>query len=160
MENISMKYELDEIDFEIMDELKADAAKTRKQLAKKLGLPLTTVHNRIEKMEKNGVIKGYTAIIDRKKTGRGIGAYIDATVNYISPDFSQQDIARKILLMSEVDEVSIVTGEKDLLIKVHVASTDDLNEFITKKLRSIKGIDKTSTSAILQDLDKREIRRH
>ncbi|MFH0971984.1 MAG: Lrp/AsnC family transcriptional regulator [Candidatus Micrarchaeota archaeon] len=151
--------ELDERDFEILTELEGDASKTRKQIAKKLQLPLTTVHNRIGKMEKSGVIRGYSAIVDKKKIGKGVGAFVDVTVNYISPDFSQQDIARRIMGMPEVEEVAIVTGGKDLQIKVHVSSTDELNEFITRKLRSIKGIDKTSTSVILQEIGRNKQRR-
>jgi len=154
MENISMKNQLDLTDFQIIAELEADADRTKKKIARALRLPLTTVHNRIEKLRAMGVIRGLRAIIDRKKTGKGIGAVIDVTVSYPTPDFSQQEIARRIAALAEVEEVTIVTGGKDLIIKAYVGSTDELNEFLTKKLRAIKGVDKTNTAVILQEIEK------
>ncbi len=152
MEIISMKYAMDLTDAELVRELEADGAITRKKLARKLRLPLTTVHNRIKRMEREGIIKGYRAIIDKKKIGKGIGAFIDVNVNYIFPDFSQQEIAKKIASMEEVEDVAIITGSTDLQIKAFVSSTDELNEFLTKKLRAIKGVDKTNTAVILQEM--------
>lgn len=154
MENNSMKNILDLTDFRILGELEENSGRTKKQLAKLLALPLTTVHNRIAKMESMGVIRGYRAIVDKKKAGKGIGALIDVTVSYPTPDFSQQEIARRIATHPEVAEVTIVTGGKDLIIKAYVGSTEELNEFLTKKLRAIKGIDKTNTAVILQEIEK------
>ncbi|MFH1750853.1 MAG: Lrp/AsnC family transcriptional regulator [Candidatus Micrarchaeota archaeon] len=147
---------LDEKDLCIIAELERDSGRTRWRLAKKLGLPLTTVHNRISKLEKMGVIRRYRAVIDKGKVGKSVGAIIDVSVNYLTPDFSQQEIARKIAALPEVDEVAIVTGGTDLIIKAHVSSTDELNEFLTKKLRAIKGIDKTNTAVILQEMEGKE----
>jgi Lrp/AsnC family transcriptional regulator, leucine-responsive regulatory protein len=156
MENISMKYEPDGIDLDILAELEENSGQTRKQIAKTLRLPLTTVHNRIEKMEKNGIIRGYRAIVDKKKLGKGVAAFIDITVNYLSPTFSQQEIARKIAAMKDVEDVSIVTGTNDLRVKAYFGSTSDMNEFVTGKLRGIAGIDKTNTTVILQEMDRRQ----
>jgi DNA-binding Lrp family transcriptional regulator len=158
MENISMKNQLDLTDFRILTELEENSGRTKKQLAKLLSLPLTTIHNRIAKMEAMGVIRGYRAIIDKKKTGKGIGAFIDVTVNYPTPDFSQQEIAKRIASLPEVADVTIVTGGTDLKIKAYVGSTEELNEFLTKKLRAIKGVDKTNTAVILQEIDRQRQR--
>ncbi len=151
-----MKYEPDEIDFKILAELEENSGQTRKQIAKTLHLPLTTVHNRIEKMEKNGVIRSYQAVVNRKKLGKEVAAYIDITVDYLTPNFSQQEIARKIASLKDVEEVAIVTGTTDLRIKAYFSSTQEMNEFVTGKLRGIAGIDKTNTTVILQEMDKRQ----
>ncbi|MBW2963913.1 Lrp/AsnC family transcriptional regulator, partial [Candidatus Woesearchaeota archaeon] len=73
---------LDKKDLRILDELKADAKLTTGQIAKKLNIPVTTVHNRIKKLEKLGVVEGYTAKVDYKKLGKPITAYIMMTVMY------------------------------------------------------------------------------
>ncbi|MFH1257616.1 MAG: Lrp/AsnC family transcriptional regulator [Candidatus Micrarchaeota archaeon] len=149
-----MKFELDETDLRLISELESDASITKKKLARKLNIPLTTIHNRIRKMEITGVIRGYRAAIDKKKIGKGVAAFVDITVSYVSPDFSQQEIGKRLAAMPEVDEVAIVTGGTDLQLKVYVNSTDELNDFITRKLRAIKGIDKTNTRVILQEIGK------
>lgn len=147
-----MKETLDAIDQQILDELLENSGRTKKALAKNLNLPLTTIHNRISKMEKMRAILGYRATVDMKKLGKEIGAFINVTVNYLTPEFSQQEIAKKISLMHEVSEVAIVTGGTDIIVKLYAKDTSELNEFVTKKLRSIKGIDKTNTAIILQEV--------
>lgn len=149
-----MKDELDGLDLELITLLEENSGATKKQIAKKLQIPLTTVHNRIAKMEKSGLIKGYRAVIDRKKLGKGVAAYIDVSVNYLTPSFSQASIAKKIASMKDVEEVAIVTGNTDLRIKAYFAGTEEMNEFVTVRLRGISGIDKTNTMVILQELEK------
>ncbi len=125
---------------------------TSQQVSRKTGIPITTVHNRIKKMEKSGVIKSYSLVLDNKKIGRGVSAYIFATVNYPhehARKFSQEETARRIRQLDGVEEVSFVTGETDIIVRLSVASIDALNGFIVKKLRNIEGIDKTRTMVIL-----------
>ncbi len=145
---------LENKDLEIINLLEKRGKLPTKKISRRLRIPQTTVHNRIKKLEKEGVIKGYKVIINKKKIGKGIGAYAHITINYPSipdPTF-QENAARQIALLPEVEEVSIITGETDILIKFYVSDTDQLNDFVTKKLRTINGIDKTRTSIIMKQL--------
>ena len=145
---------LDDKDYTILDELKKDGKLSSQQLSKKTKLPISTIHNHIKKMEQSGVIKGYTVLVDRKKTGM-IGAYVLVMVNYHPPDgttIDQYELAKKIKQIKCVEEVSMTTGSSDILVKVQGKNMDELNEFVTKQLRSFRGVDKTQTLVVLNEI--------
>jgi DNA-binding Lrp family transcriptional regulator len=147
--------DLDQKDLEIIGLLSNDGAMPKKKIAKSLNMPLTTVHNRISKMEKNGTIKGYAAIPDYKKMGYSISAFINMTINYSTKGYSQEDTAKKISSLEGVESVCIVAGNSDIVAKVRKKDTDELNSFILNHLRKIPGIDKTTTVVILKEYEKR-----
>ena len=146
---------LDEKDLKILEILKQNSKLTTQQIAKQLNIPITTIHNRIKKLEKLGIIKGYTLVLDYKQLGKSILAYVLVTVNYNLPSgkkLSQENIAKNIKKFSNVEEIDLMTGATDILVKVRVKDIDELNEFIIKKLREIDGIDKTQTMIVLSSV--------
>lgn len=142
---------IDQKDREIITELINNSRQTVGQLAKKIGMPPTTIHNRIKKLEQAGIIRNYTADIDYKKLGRPVMAFIGITVNYNveGRKIKQQEIARQIKKLEGVREVTILTGGLDIIVKVMARDIDDLNEIVTEKLRDIDGVDKTQTMIVL-----------
>jgi DNA-binding Lrp family transcriptional regulator len=144
---------LDKKDLLILDELKANAKLTTGQISKRLNIPVTTVHNRIKKLEKLGIVEGYTVKINYKKLGKPVVAYILVSVMYVLPGsgkkIQQDELALSLKKFEEVEEVDIVAGVTDILIRVRVDSVDGLNDFIIKKLRSVDGVDKTQTMLVL-----------
>lgn len=142
---------VDQKDREIITELIANSRQTVGQLAKKIGMPPTTIHNRIKKLEAEGIIRNYTADIDYKKLGRPVMAFIGITVNYNveGRKIKQPEIARQIKALEGVREVTILTGGLDIIMKVMAKDIDDLNELVTEKLRDIDGVDKTQTMIVL-----------
>src|SRR3989338_610799 len=151
MENISMFKALDGKDIAILELLQKDSSKSMKWIAKKLALPLTTVHNRIAKLERDGIISGYNARLDYKKLGYDVSAYVQLTVDYATRDFSQVDAAKKIRALHGVDSVCIVAGTTDIIVKVRAKDTDGLNDFLLNHLRKIEGIDKTTSIVVLKE---------
>lgn len=146
---------MDEKDWKILEELMRDSSQTTSDIGKKTRIPITTVHNRIKKMEEEGVIKGYSVKVDHKKLGKGMAAYLLVNVIYTLPDgrkMSQEDIAGRVKRMEEVESAEIVTGATDMIVKVRVKDVDGLNEFVIDKLRSVDGIDKTQTMVVLNSL--------
>ena len=86
------------------------------------------------------------------KLNKPILGFILITVNYLLPDgtkIKQENVAQEISKLENVEEVNIVTGVTDILIKVRVSSIEALNDFIIKKLRNINGVDKTQTMITL-----------
>ncbi|PIN98990.1 MAG: transcriptional regulator [Candidatus Diapherotrites archaeon CG10_big_fil_rev_8_21_14_0_10_31_34] len=138
---------------QILEFLKKNSKLSLRQLAKKAGIPLTTAHNRIKKMQEEGVIKNYSVEVDYNKLGFGLCAYIMALIKHDSTHKSQQEIAKKILKLSFVESIDIITGEFDLLIKVRAKNIPQLNKLITKELRNIEGIDKTTTLFVLEEMN-------
>src|SRR4030043_1031795 len=118
--------DLDKKDLKIIEILKEDSKQTTNQISKKFNIPITTVHNRIKKLEKLGIIKSYTVVLDYKKLDKGILSYILVSVMYTLPNgkkVSQEDIAKEIKKIG-AEEVSIVTGGTDLIIKVREKDED------------------------------------
>ncbi|MBU0953484.1 MAG: Lrp/AsnC family transcriptional regulator [Nanoarchaeota archaeon] len=143
---------LDEKSQKILDLLQKNAKLTSRQISKKLLVPITTVHNRIKKMEKEGYIKGYVALIDHRKLGKEILSFILVTVRYYTADgdhISQEDLARTISRLPPVEEIYIVTGGTDIIIKVRVKNIDELNQFVIHDLRNIEGVENSQTMIVL-----------
>lgn len=144
---------LDEKDKKIIEILKQNSKLSTQQISKKLRIPITTIHNRIKKLEKQEIIKNYTVNLNYKKLNLEILAYILITINYNIPGhkINQEEIAKEIKKIPRVEEVDIMTGVTDILAKVRVSDIDELNNFLIKKLRNIKGIDKTQTMIVLSE---------
>lgn len=142
---------MDKTDEEIISELRKDGKATVKEIAKRLAIPMSTVHHRIMKLETEGTIKKYEAIPDYKKMGFGVSAFVFVTVNYDKIK-SQEDVAKEIGKMENVDGAYIVTGETDILVKVRAHDVEELNDIIIRKLRAINGVDKTRTSVVLKEV--------
>ena len=146
---------MDRKDEKILELLRENSKLTTHQISKKTLIPITTVHNRIKKLEKEGIIKKYTLELDNKKLGKTIAAYVHITVDYRllkELKMSQQELAKKIKQVESVEEAAMVTGGTDIVIKVRAGDIDELDEFVTKKLRNIGGIEKTQTMVILNEV--------
>ena len=145
---------LDKKDMKVLEVLKRNAKLSTQQISRKTGIPITTVHHRIKKMEKDEVIRGYTAVVDSKKLGKKISAYIMIKVGYAmlrESKISQHELARKLKSHPFVEEASMLTGETDILLKVRVRDVEEMDEFITKYLRNIVGVEETHTWVILHE---------
>jgi len=143
---------LNEKDMKILEILKKNSKLTTQQIAKKTQLPTTTVHNRIKNLEKSGIIKHYMAVLDSKKMGKSLSAYVLAVVDYTllkERGTTQQEIAKTLSKHNLVDEVTMLTGSHDMIIKVQAKDIEELNNFITVHLRNIGGIEKTETMIAL-----------
>lgn len=156
MENIEQNdSSLDEKDLHVLEELRQNAKRTTSQISKRINIPITTVHNRIKKLEKLGIIKHYTVEVDHAKLGKPISAYIMVSVVYMLPSgikLSQEDVAKHIKGIAGVESVEIMTGETDLLVKIRIKDIEELNDFVIRKLRKVEGVDKTRTMIVLSEI--------
>jgi len=149
---ISFHYmNLDEKDKKILEILKEKADLTTSQISKKTRIPITTVHNRIKKLNKEGVIKNYTVNVDYEKIGKPLKAFILVTVNQGAS--SQSEIGKHVKSIDGVESVDIVTGAMDIIATIRAKDMHFLNELITKEIRTIKGIDKTQTLMVLEEIE-------
>jgi len=155
VEYYSRIMDLDEKDLQVLEELKENAKRTTSQISKRVNLPITTVHNRIKKLEKLGIIKRYTVELDYKKLEKPVAAYVMVQVIYMLPSgikVMQEDVAKHIKTLPGVELVELLTGGTDILVKVRVKDVDELNDFIIRKLRKIEGVDKTQTMVVLSKM--------
>ena len=149
-----MSVKLDERDVAILSLIQADSALTAKQIAKQVNAPITTVFAKIKRMEELGVITEYRAIVAAEKLGVGTTAFILAAVSYRTKaddsPISQRTVAEEIVKFPEVQEVHIITGDWDLLVKLRAESVDAVGKFVVDKLRLIKGLEKSLTCMVFE----------
>ncbi len=140
---------LDKKDMEILEVVKHHAKWTTHHISKKTLIPVTTVHNRIKKMERMGIIKGYTAILDHKKLGRAISAFVCVDISADNQCKRAAEILRELEGFREVHEAFSVTGDHDIVMRISVEDTDRLNDFI-ERLDGIDGVKTARTFVILK----------
>jgi len=149
-----MLAKLDEKDSAILTLIQENSKLTAKQIAKKINAPITTVFAKIKRMEELGVIKEYRAIVAPEKLSAGTAAFILASVSYRAKaddaPISQRVVAEEIARFPEVQEVHIITGDWDLLVKLRAESVDAIGKFVVDKLRLIKGLEKTLTCMVFE----------
>lgn len=142
---------MDKTDAEILAALEMDGKAGLKKIAKQVGVPMSTAHHRILRMEKDGVIRKYAAIPDYRKIGLPVCAYLLVNVSY-SGISSQEEVARQIRKVPGVLEANIVSGEIDIIAKVRAADIDELGETVIRKIRKMPGVSKTITSVVMKEI--------
>ena len=144
-----MSVMIDKKDEIILSELKKNARNTTKNIGKKVNIPRITVHDRIQKMIKNGIIKSFDVKIDYNKIGLPTEVFI--FVSFLpNAEISQRELAKRISKIERILEVHIVSGEYDLLLKVRGESLQEIGEIVIDKLRNINGVGKTLTLACFE----------
>jgi DNA-binding Lrp family transcriptional regulator len=137
---------LDDKDRAILTELQKDARRSTKAIAKDLNIPRATVHERIKRMMDKGIIKGFTVVPDYTQLGEPVTAFI--LISFLpNNDVSQRELATKIAALDGVQEVHLISGEHDILIKVRGRSMEGIGSLVIDKLRMIPGVGKTLTVA-------------
>jgi Lrp/AsnC family leucine-responsive transcriptional regulator len=149
-----MSAKLDEKDLAILTLIQENSKLTANQIAKKINAPITTVFAKIKRMEEMGIIKQYRAILSPEKLNLTTAAFILASVSYRTKDdenpITQRDVAEEIARFPEVQEVHIITGDWDLLVKLRAENVEAIGKFVVDKLRRIKGLDKTLTCMVFE----------
>ena len=145
---------LDRRDVKILKLLQENCKMTAKEIAKEIGSPITTVYAKIKRMEQLGIIKQYKAILDSKQLDKGTTAFILASFAYRpggrEKPLSQRDVAKQIAAFPEVQEVHIITGGWDILIKVRADHVDTLGKLVMDKLRMVAGVENTLSCIVYE----------
>jgi Lrp/AsnC family leucine-responsive transcriptional regulator len=137
--------DLDEIDLRILEMLQDDCRTALARIGETVGLSAPAVLERIKKLEAAGIVTGYRAILDSRRLGLDITAFIGVIISHPSliADFEQRVVA-----LDDVLECHHVTGQHTLLLKVKTANTSSLERLISE-IRSIEGVARTETMVVL-----------
>jgi len=136
--------DLDETDVKIMKALTVDARLSSRQIAKQCNISIGTVLARIKRMEKEGIIKGYSALLDHEKLGYELTVVSEITVSKGRLLEVENEIAR----LPNVCCVYDVTGLIDAVIIAKFKSREELSKF-TKRLLAIPYMERTNTHVVL-----------
>ena len=135
---------LDERDLDIVAALQEDARATYADVAARVGMSPSAVHDRVRKLEQNGVITRYSAIVSPEALGLFVTAVIAATpLDPSQPD----DLPERVAEFPEVEDCYSVAGEANYLLKVRTKTTADLEELI-RRVREKGGV-QTRTTIVL-----------
>ena len=141
---------IDEIDGKIITLLQQDARLSNAALAERVGLTTSTVHERVKKLERKGIIKGYTATVDHELLGKPITAFIRLTVDSLRQSYVESKKSMADVCQAEADvlECHGVAGEDCYLLKVRVESPQALEKLL-ERIRTDAPVVRSTTSIVL-----------
>ena len=142
---------MSEKDERILRELAEDGRKSVVEISDELEIPRATVQERLKKMTETGVIRKFVAIPDYSKIGKPVTAYVLVTFRN-GENVSQRGLAEGISKIPGVYEVSVISGEWDIVLKVRAGSVEEVGTLVVDKLRMMKGIEKTQTCVAFQTI--------
>ena len=142
---------LDPADRAILQMLQEDAFLTTKEIAAVLGLTNTPVFERVKRLEREGYIARYTALLDRRKIGLPMLVLCDVLLKEHNRDFLLRFEA-SVVGLPEVLECHHVTGEYDYLLKVAVRDMDDYQRFIKEKLATLENIGRVQSHFVMTEV--------
>ena len=137
---------LDPIDRKILALLQEDAKIPQARVARSVGLTAPSVNERIRKLERAGYIRGYVAVLDPKRLGQDVTAFVEVFIE--QPKFEAAFI-EAVSHLDEVLECHHITGEFSLLLKVRVADMVEFRRLLIEKLNTVRGVRQTRTLIVL-----------
>lgn len=142
---------LDETDIEILHALQQDAKINTKELAEKLHVSKTPIYERIKRLEGEGYIKGYVALVDNKKVGLPLIVFCNVSLA-VHDDEHINRFQEEIRSIDEIMECYSTGGIYDFFIKVVLKDLDAYNQFVFEKLTKVHGIVKMQSSFVLSEI--------
>ncbi len=130
---------LDDTDFGILALLQKDSRITHKEIAARLNKSVTPIHVRIKRLQDEGYIKHYTAILDHKKIGLGLIAYTQVQIKQHSHE-GLMAFQTEVVKLKEVMECSHMTGSFDFLLRIAIRDMEEYNDLVMNKLSKLPDV--------------------
>jgi DNA-binding Lrp family transcriptional regulator len=144
MSSTTERMSMDDVDRKILTELLRDCRRSYRAIARKADVSVGTVLSRIRRMEKNGVVKGYAALLDQEKLGYQLTVLAEITVSRGKLVEMEQAISK----LPNTCAVYDITGLTDALVIAKFRNRDELSKF-TKSLLAMPFVDRTNTHVVL-----------
>jgi len=140
---------LDEIDLKILAMLQTDCKVPQVELARSVGLSPASISERVKRLEKNGAIRGYAAILDPGVLDVGITAFVSVFVEHPR---DEEDFKSRLDALPEVQECHHITGDFSFLLKVRTKTTETFERLLIHDINSIPGVKRTKTIIVMSSL--------
>ena len=142
---------LDIVDHQILSLLQEDAKLNVNDIAQRLNLTKTPIYERIKKLEREGVINKYVALVDRQKFTPSIIVFLTGSLKV--SEFSQtQEFYDAVADIDEVLECYLLGGDKDFMLKIITRDLDSYHEFYSSKIASIPHVGEIRSSFVLKEV--------
>lgn len=142
---------LDAVDMEILRALQKNARLTTKELAAMVNLSTTPVFERVKRLEQRGYVKGYVAVLDAEKLGRGFVVFRSVKMRRIGREIAE-DFARVVRSIPEVTECYNISGSYDYLLKIHAPNMKYYQEFVLNILGNIDHLGSLESTFVMDEI--------
>lgn len=139
---------LDDTDRGIVEALRADGRMSMRALADRLHISRAGVYARVERLERDGVITGYSATVDHRRYGRPLSAYVNLKV----AQQSWKTLRSRVLAIDDVDHAALVSGEYDIVLLVRTRDVRTLRDLVLTRLQDMPEVLSTQTVLIFDDI--------
>ncbi|WP_298762950.1 Lrp/AsnC family transcriptional regulator [uncultured Polaribacter sp.] len=139
---------LDLIDLKLLRILQKDAKLTTKEIAARVNLSTTPVYERIKRLEKEGVIEKYTAIVNAEKVDKNLTVFCNITLKEHTKAIGNKFV-RDIVALKEVVECYNISGDYDFLLKIMVQDMKHYQSFVINELGSVKNIGSAHSTFVI-----------
>ena len=143
-----MKRLIDRLDLDILKILSKDSKTTFQEIAKKLMVSNTTIHVRVRRMQKFGIIKNFTISIDYYKLGFNYACYIGV---YLDKASQYENVLSQLIKIDNITGLDFTTGKFSLFCKIRAIDSNDARNVISR-IHKINGVNRTETFLSLEQL--------
>lgn len=138
-------------DKKILAELQRNGRISYAELARRVGLTTSPCMERVKRLEQEGYIKGYTAILDAEKLGNGLVVFVQIRLVRMSQDIFAE-FARCAAELTEVQECCLVSGSFDYLIKARVSDMSEYRRFLGETLLSLPHVQESTSFVVMEEV--------
>lgn len=143
-------HHLDSLDRRILKLLTSNARTPYLEIARQCGVSGAAIHQRIQRMEEEGIITGSQVMVSPKGTGYSTCAFIGIQVN-LTHEKTHEEVFRRITEIPEIVECHHITGKYSLLVKIFTRSNEHLKQILVERIQSILEITSTETFISLEE---------
>lgn len=145
------KLKLDSIDLRILKELQADGRMSFTDLAPKVGLTTSPCLERVRRLERAGVIKGYAATLDPHAVDAGLLVFIELSLTYSSGEIFA-DFKRAVRKLPQILECHLVSGDFEYLLKARLKDMNAYRELLGEIVRLLPGVRNSKTLVVMEEV--------
>lgn len=144
-----MPIDLDRFDLAILTELSAEGRLSATELARRIGLSKSPTQARLKRLESDGVIKGYTARLNRARVGQAHVAFVEVRLSD-TREAALQAFNKAVLTVPEIEECHMIASRFDYLLKVRTSDIQDYRRVLAERISALPHVTSTSTYVAME----------
>jgi len=147
---------MDKVDLVILKMLVKDGLCTNKEIAAKLNLTTTPVHERVKRLRRDGIIEKYTIELNRKALRKNLLVFVSVSLKEHAAEYLEK-FERDVQTLPQVVECYCISGGADFLLKIIVEDMDEYKVFILNKLSALANIGNTQSQFVVKEVKQSSI---
>ncbi|VVC71790.1 putative HTH-type transcriptional regulator [uncultured archaeon] len=138
---------------ELLLALQEDSECSVRELAKTAGLPLSTAHEKIARLKRDGFIKKCCAVVDARKAGIAATGFVFIKLSGAKAKSNfRKKLSDSLASLPNVQEVHFTSGDSDLIVKVRAETVDSLGKLVSEKIRPLPGVESARTEIVFESV--------